>query len=315
MLLANDHHLDVDQTLSPLAWAGWQLQMPSEWRPLKMHGTAEKGWMMVGDAVCAMFSIHWEKPDARTARSGHEWVDQRFERLGLQPDLYPPAAAHFTACGWSCGVQTEEDKQTAYWYGYSQPAELVLGVKVNGVLPESVLELIIEQVLPSLRAPALSEGTTWSMHEVSFVSPPGFQLAQRHLYMGDVALELHRGRGETLMLRQVYPAELALKRRPFERWLASYPFKEHRKLRKSSTMVESWKPAKPEGLVGLKREGRKRLGFPLGSVAPRWTHALAVHDQELDRLLIAERVVSSETDASVCETAITNMNLPLRGGR
>jgi len=265
--------------------------------------------------VCATFSVHWEKLGDNTVQNGREWVDQRFKKLGLPTDALPPAASQFTACGWSHGVQTEEDKQTAYWYGYSEPGELLLGVKVNGVLPDDMLDQVLHQVLPSLRVSPADGETVWSMHDVTLVSPPGFALSQKHLFMGDVALEFRRGKHERLMLRQVYPADLALQRRPFERWLANYPFTEHRKLRKNSTTVEKWKAPKQEGLVGLKREGRKRLGFPLGLVAPRWTHALAVHDEKLDRLLIAEHIAGEDAGRTICETAIASMNGPVRGGQ
>jgi hypothetical protein len=58
----------------------------------------------------------------------------------------------------------------------------------------------------------------------------------------------------------------------------------------------------------LWRHGRKKLGFPLGWAAARWTCALAVHDQQLNRLLIAEHLATTKPDGALCEAGIERMN-------
>lgn len=295
-----------------LAWAGWQLRVPADWRPLKLMGTADKGWMMVGDAMCAFFSIHWEQQKRRGISDGEAWARGRLKRLGLLPDPSPPAQERFSACAWAHGVQSEEDKQTTHWFGYAARSNLLLGLKVNGVLPEPERALITREVLPTLRTSPADGQTTWSIYDLSFVTPPGFKLAKRHLFSGDVAMEFRKGRRESLLLRQVYPGDLALSRRDFEEWLASYPFIEHRRLRKSTLATEQWGHASRPELSGLRRTGRKRLGFPLGAFGPRWTHALAVHDKVLDRVLIAEHMACVPPDGKACEEAILGMNRPVR---
>lgn len=306
------HHEDhtADESTSLLAWAGWQLDMPSEWFPLKLKGNAEKGSMMVGDDACAMFSLHWDRPGRKSVSDGQLWVDKRLKKLGLLPDQAPPAASNFTTCGWAYGVQSEEDKQTTYWFGYSEPAQLLLGVKVNGVLPQAQRDHITDHILPSLRATAADAETIWSMYNVSFVSPGGFRLFRKRLFAGDVVLEFIRGERERLMLRQVYPGKLALSRRSFDRWLEANPFLERRRLRKSSVTTEPWRHATHEGMTGTRRRGRKCIGFPLGFIRPLWTDACAVHDQVMDRLLIAEHLSPNDRDASVSETAVLQMNQP-----
>jgi len=231
-----------DRGDSLLAWAGWRLEMPADWRPLKLSGMPDKGSMIVGDAMCAIFSIHWERPRRRrTIGDGKAWGEQRLRRQGLHPDPAPPAARHFTACTWARGVQSEEQKQTTYWYGFAEPAGLVLGVKVNGVLPEPMRDEVIRRVLPSLRASATDQPSTWAMHDVSFVVPGGFTLEHRHLFTGDVALAFRKGRKDRLLVRQVYPGDLALGRRTPERWLRAYPCPHHRRLRPGRDDPEPWR--------------------------------------------------------------------------
>jgi hypothetical protein len=295
---------------SALAWAGWRLEMPATWQPLKLTGTPAKGRMIVGDSVCAMFSIHWERLQRGIKADGREWVTERIQRHGVLPDGEPPAAEHFSACGWAHGVQTEEDKQTTYWYGYAAPSTLLLGVTVNGVLPAPVRQLVTKRVLPSLRATPADADSIWSMYDVSFTAPAGFELRHRHLYSGDVALEFTKGRHETLLLRQVYPGDLALGRRSFAGWLDGRPFKEHRRLRRTGATTEPWQHETRAELTGVRRAGRKRLPWPLGGIKPRWTNALAVHDRQLNRLLIAEHSAAVQPAATICATAIERMNQP-----
>lgn len=293
---------------SALAWAGWRLEMPATWQPLKLTGTPARGEMMVGDSTCALFRVQWERRRHALDQAGRDWVADRIQRHGVLPDRDPPAASHFTACGWACSVQSEEEKPTTYWYGYSAAAELLLGVTVNGVLPAAVRAVVTEQVLPSLRATPAAADSLWAMYDLAFVAPAGFELSRRHLYSGDVALEFVKGRRETLWLRQVYPGDLALERRSFERWLDTNPFPRSRQWRTKETTTTAWShPARPEW-TGCRREGWHRLAWPLGWVAPRAGVALAVQDRRANRLLIAEHAAPGRADAALCATALARMN-------
>ena len=283
--------------------------MPREWQPLKLEGTPEKGQLIVGDSTCAMFIMKWERSSRKAEADGAKWVRDRFQKHGVIPDDDPPAGQRFTACGWKKSVQTQEGKETVYWYGYSEQARLLLGITVNGVLPGHVLRKIVRDVLPSLEAVPASEGTVWAMYDVSFRAPAGYELLQRHLFSGDIALEFAKGRDETLMMRQVYPGGLALSRRPVEKWLDLYPFKEHRKVRRSTRNVCQWKHEERSDLSGTMRSAWKRLPAPLGWCSPRYSRALAVHDQNLNRLLIVEHMAKGDPGESVCAEAVEMMNM------
>ena len=293
---------------SLLAWAGWQLDVPAGWQPLKLTGSPDLGQMIVGDSTCAFFLIQWQRSKPGVVTDGYGWVSERLKKHGVLPQARPPADARFTACGWAQGVQSQEGKETTYWYGYAEPARLLLGLTINGALPEALRSELIARVLPTLRTTATDAESAWAMYDVSFRAPAGFALAQRHLFSGDVALEFARGRRETMLLRQVYPGELALGRQSREQWLERYPFQEHRRVRRATLRVEPWQvTARPE-LAGVRRLAWKRLPSPLGWCAPRRTCALAVLDQTLNRLLIAEHMTTGEPDEALCATAVQRMN-------
>ncbi len=297
----------VDGT-SLLAWAGWRLELPRACEPLKLSGTPDKGQMIVGDNDCAMLLLQWTRAPRRGAFDGRAWVVERLRKLGLHPGDRPPAREHFTACGWARAVQTEEGKQTTHWFGYDRRAGLLLRVTVNGVLPEALREALEEQVLPTLRPLPEDEPSTWSMYEISFVAPAGFALSQRHLYSGDVALEFARGADATLLLRQVYPGDLALGRRTPEQWLECYPFHVHRRPRKASLRTEPWQSSRRPELSGVRRHVWQRLPVPMGWCSPRQSSALAVHDTALNRLLLVELRSRTTPDDALCMRAIEQMN-------
>ena len=290
-----------------LAWANWQLTMPGAWHPLKLTGTPQKGQMIVGNHEGPLFIINWERP-ATASYDGQKWIAGRFKKLGVQPAEAPPAQAHFTACGWARNVQTREDSESTQWLGYAQPAGLLIGFSVNGMIPEATRNQVVRNVLPTLTTSASEEETTWAMHNVSFRSPAGFELSQRKLFSGDIALEFSKGKHEELLLRQVYPAELALQRRHMEKWLECYPFKQHRRLRRRTLKTDPWQcPQRPD-LAGLQRSVWKRLPSPLGAWAPRQSLALAAHDRGLDRLLIVEHMARQAPDPATAAAAIEGMN-------
>ncbi len=299
----------LDQNrLAQLAWAGWWLEIPWEWQPLKLNGTPEKGRVIVGDNQCAIFLLTWERLPARQRLDGAAWVAGRLNRLGLHPQPDPPAQGRLSACGWARGVQTEEDKKTTYWFGYDEPARLLLGMTINGVLPEALRRTVEQVVLPSLRTMPVHKPRVWAMYDLSFVVPAGFDLRQRHLFSGDMALEFEHETRETLLLRQVYPGDLALNRRSHEQWMDCYPFRVHRRLRKSSVRLEPWLHGSRSELRGVRRRAWQRLPPPLGWCAARQSCGLAVHDATLNRLLLAEHRSPSTPDETVCEQAIEQMN-------
>jgi len=300
-------HSEVPNS-SLLAWAGWQIWIPSEWQPLKLEGTPEKGQVIVGDDSCAIFILKWQRDAKARISDGQDWVADRLKQHGVLPELDPPGESHFTACGWTRGVQTEEEKETTHWYGYNAESQLLLGVTINGVLPQDVRRRVEGEVLPTLLTTAAGSESTWAMYDVSFCVPPGYRLLQRHLFSGDIALEFGRGTKETLLLRQVYPGELALGRRTRAQWLEAYPFKVHRRLRRHSARETAWRcDGRPE-LKGVERMAWKRLPVPMGWCTPRRTHSVAVHDGNLDRLLLAEHQAPREVDPRLCLRAIERMN-------
>ena len=131
---------------------------------------------------------------------------------------------------------------------------------------------------------------------------PLTSLRRRHLFSGDVALSFARG-SESLLLRQVYPAGIAVQRRPLERWLRLPPFTERRRPPREALETERFR-----GFDGLLRRGWRRLPSPMGWCSPRFATAIAVVDRERDRLLISELLTKREHCADLVRRSISEMN-------
>jgi hypothetical protein len=132
---------------------------------------------------------------------------------------------------------------------------------------------------------------------------------ERHLFSGDIALRLEND-SESLLLRTVYPAGLALSRRKLPKWLDASPFLERRKNRNTET--QEWRSDAPK-LKGVLRTGWKRLPFPLGWLKPRYCTAVVAVDKELDRLVLAEHRTPEPVSSETVIRAVQQMNQEVAG--
>jgi hypothetical protein len=263
-----------------LAWSGWQMRIPADWRPLRVEH--DRGVMMVGDGVQAIIQIKWWRHGKKDFDS-KTWIRQRTKRLVLEDNS--PGPADFSPCGWALPAV---DESKAIWCGYAPRARLALEIVINRAVSDKVNRLVVSRVLPSLVVTDAESPTRWAIFDVSFETPPGFGVRSRHVKLGDVALEFVSDEGARLVIRQVYPAILALQRRKMAGWLDFSPFKEYRRCQHVGK-VEEWSVASGNKILnGFRRRGHKRLPFPLSWISPKWSLAAVLQDEELDRLIVTE---------------------------
>ena len=287
---------------SEIAWCGWRIRVPLEWRPLKIQGEFRKGSMMIGDGEQPRLLVQWR----RVKDDGFDvqrWFRERFSRQRAMPEPGAPCPPGFDASAWARDFEVREGEAKSMWYGYSRTAGLLLECVTANLTSAVARNPVLGEVLPALSVSGRDEPIRWSLYDVVFVSPPGFELVRRHLYSGDIALGLAGGDQEELLLRQVYPAGMALSRRSLQGWLETSPFTERRQA--PAAMPEKWERKGPGGIV---RSGWRRLRFPLGWCNPRYSTAVAAVDGTLDRLLIAEYRTRREHDQATVRWCVENMN-------
>jgi len=294
----------------PFAWAGWILQVPGDWRPLDIGGEWKHGKVVLGDSDQALLRVRWERSRAGGI-DGERWRRIRLKKLGGQPACASepdPMPQGFIHTGLLLNPAENVADAEWVWAGYTPEAEMVVEVSLNGAAPAELKTIATRQVLPSLRA--ISPGTPipWAIFDTSFRSPPGFVLTDRRLHLGDAALLLEGPRGDRVMLRQVYPAQLALARCDMLKWLRVRPFTSNRRRRPVSPPAKWELDLGPERATGLIEEGRTRLPAPLGGWRSRHYATAVVHATGIDRLLIAEIEVRTGKPRPMVQQALRDMN-------
>lgn len=268
--------------------------------------------MMLGNATHAVMQIKWWRP-GRARFQAARWLRERLKGAAVVP--LESRTKDFAQTAWVPAPKLEgEWVGRSLWYGYSQGAGLVVEAVVNSSAGGDIHRAVESWILPSLGTSKREAPTQWAVFGASFESPPGFAIQSHRLHLGDLALVLESRDGRRLLLRQIYPADIALKRRTEDRWLTVSIFKEYRKYR-TTRDPRAWEfESGGKRFKGMKREGRKRLPFPLGGVAPRVTVGAIVRDEVLGRLLVAEHdTPEREPDESAVKTALTRMNWALEG--
>ncbi len=292
-----------------LAWAGWMMKVPPKWRPLKIEDQLKASKMILGDSSQAVAQIKWSRPAGRNFDSAR-WLRRRIKAVASKTTTVEnePAPVDFEQAAWLGQAGSSKTGPRSLWYGYAPKARLLLEVVINGEIDEKTKKIFRTRALPSLCVCERSLATKWAIFDVSFESPAGFTIKTKRLNVGDMALELTNRKVGRLLVRQVYPASLALQRRKLENWMRSFPQKEHRQF-KPYNGTEQWKVESFErDIAGLICRGQKKLPFPLGFCAPRFTIAAISHDTQLDRLLIVEYDGKKpEADSTVSDT-IARMN-------
>jgi hypothetical protein len=289
---------------------GWLVRVPANWRPLDIEGDWKRGRMMVGDSESAIFQISWRRPRWKRFKP-ERWVRRALKRSVVKESdpQSGPSSPDARCIAWIPGEMGQGFGKTV-WYGYSEKVRLLLEIVVGGPVEMKQRRPVAKKVIPSLEVFGPGDPTQWIVFDVGFELPPGFRCTERKLGLGDMALRFDTRGGKRLVVRQVYPAELALSRRKIERWLVNRPFKEQRRFRK----LEDPRPWTVDSfgrtLEGMIVRGRKRLAFPFGRIRPRFSSAAAVRDPDLDRILMVEYDQPADDGEALIRRLLGRMNRP-----
>lgn len=285
------------------------MRIPRHWRPLKIEGGQRSGNLTLGDSARAIAQIKWLRAEGRRF-DGARWVRRRCGagcKKGKNPDAAILAKAN--PAGFSAvGVSLARKGKMTVWHGYCPDGKLAMEITVNMGVDEASRGTLMRMTIPSLLAAAAADPTRWAVFETSFQLPEGFDVADKVLRSGYIALKCAGAGRRSLVVRQIYPAKLALERKSLDQWLGARPFPTRKKILTAGD-AEEWAVSS----FGRQIEGRicrgwKQLASPLSFIGGRWFVAAVAHDTELDRLLLAEYdSPRPEGDDAVAE-AIAQMN-------
>lgn len=256
------------------------IPLKEDWRPLRIEGDHKKGSVTIGNMDGPVFQLRWLRPSKNY--DGVKWIKGRCKATaGGQTSDNPPCPEAFEQAEWIENLAIRQESEKTVWWGYSKTGAVLVEILLTNLCSQEVNRWFKRHALPKLDVTPPTEDCVWSVYSCRFTIPPGYILNRKRLASGDLAFEFIGTTGKKIIIRQVFPALLALQRRSYQAWLRDRVFKERRRCRKESEATLD------DGLQ-LNWTGRKKLPFPFGFLFPRQWVAVICHDEFLDRLLIVE---------------------------
>lgn len=286
------------------------MRIPPLWRPLRIEGCCDRGQVMLGDGDVAIGQVKWWRPGFKRFKPDR-WIASRMKGLRTEPapQRNTPAPEAFEVRAWAPDVEQKKRGERSFWYGYCGQADLAVEVVVNTSVQDRWQRTMIRRAIPSLEASGPDEPVRWSIFDTSFTTPPGFDVSEKQLLPGDICLAfVAPQKRRRLIVRQIYPAELALERRDLQRWLRVFPFKERRIFAPSGDFREWAVALEDRELAGFVRTGTKKWAFPFGWLPRLKAVSGGVHDEVANRLLLAMLESTGEVEIDDLAEIIADMN-------
>jgi len=284
------------------------MDVPARWRPLKIEGKFSGGTMILGRGADVVMQLKWWRPKLNRFRPDR-WLHRRLKSLKASiddkatcpsPDGFEPVTRAI-----SHGGKRGKGDACALWYGWAPNA----GVQIEAVVgpQDSGGHGAPWRALKSLRAAEMDAPTTWAVFDSPFHVPAGFVVDMHEMFLGDLSLQFTGPDRQTLMLRQIYPADLALQRREIADWLEFSRFRTRRHF--YGETEQKWAiEHRGRRMEGVRRTGVKSYPFPLSGVRSLCSIGAVVHDTEAGRLLVAEHDSPRPHDDSLLRRIILAMN-------
>ena len=253
------------------------MALPRRWDPVKLEGDAAAGHALFADALRPKLGLRWQTPRRRLDPDDavHRTMTAEVGRL---------AAAEATDVdagdGWVCSQLYVDPAPPGrdVWVGYSDATDRLLTIAYHGRRRDRALAGVI---LPTLGEWPPDAAAAWAVFDLSLTVPADFALVGKRLNAGDLSLSFADRRGAAVSVRQIAVAELALRRRSLDGWIAEQQKAFARVYRPTGRAVDVAGSGRSAGL-----ERRRR--FALAVWHPRERFMLALHDRSRDRLVILD---------------------------
>lgn len=269
-----------------LCWQGWRIVVPRLWNPVKLEGDFNSGYALLVDMQRPRLALRWSS-STRMKKDPQAWIN-RLMRDEVGQLAAAEAKAHPMPSSWSVSQLYVEPEPPGrdVWFGCSSVSGRVLQVVHHAYRREHVLAQVL---LPSLVDESQCDGRPWSVLDLSCRVDRSMQLVKPLLYAGDLGLKFAGQQKKQVIIRQIAPASVALKRLSLERWLRRLQADERKHYRPG----QSCAPVEIELPSGRKLEGwraalPRRRRFFWKMHLPHEMQSLALHDHQRDRLVLIQ---------------------------
>ena len=283
----------VTRTTAIFAWQGWRLELSAGWNPVKLEGDYENGHALIADMDRAQLGVRWRSAGGRRF-DAVAWAARalRDEVGTLAAQKAEPVEVDCDAWAGATAFTDPDPPGRDVFVAHSRASGRVVEI-VHHVRRRSDRGLV-DAIVPSLVDSPPDQPTTWRVFDLSCTVPVGYRLATHRLNAGDLTLSFVSNR-RVLTVRQIALAELALRGRTIENWLAL----QERSSRKLYKPVGDIEPAAIDSLTGVARLSRRRRRYFFLRRTPATLRTHALRDTSRDRLLL----VQSGDDATAHEVA------------
>jgi hypothetical protein len=282
-----------------LAWAGLALPLPRDYRPARIEGNHEKGLILLADDHRPRLVLAWATVTRREF-DPTEFCTQKLISLfdstaGVGPSSVKRVSGNPSFTTMIYAHSREEEKIRAVGY-CPATGRIIDSLYHVGTAREDMA--FTEGLLRNITDQPIDKPYQWGVLGSSFTVPEGFRYLESTLNLGDQLTRFIAGKSEAngpvLVVRQVYPADLALSRQSLEEWLedwatgrgASYAPKTHRQ---GVTFPVVKDPATLAGHVGFSIESHLRIPLKISRWwMPRHSRFYAVHHKGVDRLVFIQ---------------------------
>jgi hypothetical protein len=276
-----------------IAWAGWEICVIPDWRPIHIEGDGLRGMMLIGKGAEPMMQVKWLQVEPEAFEWGR-WQGSRVRRRGLEIVAEQDGGAFD---GFAQFRESASGRMLSLFY--SREAKLALEI-VSLSAEEARL---IEAALKTVHVYPEDRPSKWSAFGCSFVVPAGFRLRKKILNLGHQGLEFGCDE-QRLVLEQVYPARLALEKRELKGWLRQSAIKDRRSRRERAEVLDC---SVGDHASGMRQRSSRKFPFPISHYKPRNSLRMVVHDQFHDRLFAAEHDTGDEPEEDLLIEALSQM--------
>ena len=177
---------------SHLGWRGWQIDLPSDWNPVRVGGSARSGTVIVADLERVRLELNWRRvrSSARLDLSRVARAGQGGKRASLTWRSPDPAGTGGGILDTRRAVAGNGDVLALL---ASRASDRLLFVKVAGT-PDRRVEPLADRILNAVADASGEASVPWCVYGFAWSVPAGFQLSGHRFAAGRATLTFRRRR-------------------------------------------------------------------------------------------------------------------------
>jgi len=180
---------DAPPLANRLGWQGWQIDLPGDWNPVRLTGSARAGQVFVADLERPRLELRWRR--VRSARR----VD--LSRLAGPSSKSEPLTWQPLPCGDKGGIASGRravaSDGTVLAMLLSRGSPRLVFVRIPGT-PADDADPLAGRLLASISDASGRDPVPWSVFGFNWSVPACLQLVGQHFAAGRAALTFRRGR-------------------------------------------------------------------------------------------------------------------------